>query len=207
MNNAHVFDNLPAYALGDLQGEDLLEVARHLPGCPECRAALQAYWRAADELPQVLPLRRPPADLRARVVARVGAASAALPQPAPPPAREPLAQTGRKESWMQRLGHLFWPKAALAGLGLVLVVALITTVAFFLRQGVPASPLPQNVRVVQLAGDETAPDATGYLMVFPGENNGSLTVDKAPALEPGFQYQVWLAVNGCPAGSAGRWWL
>ena len=97
---------------------------------------------------------------------------------------------------MQRLGHLFWSKAALAGLALVLVVALITTVAFFLRQGTPAAPVPQNVRVVQLAGDDSTPATTGYLMVFPGENNGSLTVDNAPALQPGFQYQVWLVEDG-----------
>jgi anti-sigma-K factor RskA len=195
MNTAHVIDNLPAYALGDLEGEELLEVARHLPGCPQCRAALQAYWRVADELPQALPPGKPPADLRARVVARVGAASAGLPEPAAKPERVRVGPA-RGANWMQRLGHLFWPKAALAGLGLVLVVALITTVAFFVRQGTPAAPAPQNVRVVQLAGDASTPEATGYLMVFPGENHGSLTVDKAPTLEPGFQYQVWLVKDG-----------
>jgi anti-sigma-K factor RskA len=188
MKNAHVLDSLPAYALGALEGDELLEVARHLPGCPECRAALAVYWQAADALPQTLPQRIPPPHLRARVTARVAEHSART------VARNTGAEsaaTGRQNGWPGWLARFFPRRAAAVG-GLAFILLLLAG-AVLLQQIIPAQPA---VRVVRLAGAGENPEAAGYLMIFPGENNGSLTVDNVPALEAGFQYQAWLIKNG-----------
>jgi anti-sigma factor RsiW len=141
MLEEHVFDLLPGYALGSLDEEDLLKVARHLPRCAACRAELEGYSRAVDGLAQVVPLREPPADLRARVVAGVDRAArssqAAARQQAPRieavrgqadlhmPARQ--AQDGRSgfltevSRWLARPAGM-----GMGGLALLLVVVLLS---------------------------------------------------------------------------------
>ena len=49
MVEEHVVDLLPGYALGILDEADLILVARHLPACAGCRAALAAYQEAAAQ--------------------------------------------------------------------------------------------------------------------------------------------------------------
>jgi hypothetical protein len=74
--------SLGAYALGDLPSEERAAVAAHLEGCEECRGELRALEGVAALLPLADPARieqpaaRPPADLGARIEARIAADSA-----------------------------------------------------------------------------------------------------------------------------------
>lgn len=71
--------SLGAYALGDLPAEERAAIAAHLEGCPECRAELRSLEGVAALLPLADPARiegpaaRPPADLGARIEARIAA--------------------------------------------------------------------------------------------------------------------------------------
>jgi len=74
--------SLGAYALGDLPPDERAAVAAHLEGCEECRAELRSLAGVAALLPLADPARierpavRPPADLGARIEARIAAESA-----------------------------------------------------------------------------------------------------------------------------------
>jgi Putative zinc-finger len=74
--------SLGAYALGDLPPDERASLAAHLEGCGECRAELRSLEGVAALLPLADPARieqpavRPPADLGARIEARIAAESA-----------------------------------------------------------------------------------------------------------------------------------
>jgi hypothetical protein len=73
---------LGAYALGDLPADERAAISAHLEGCDECRGELRSLEGVAALLPLADPDRieepvvRPPADLGARIEARIGAESA-----------------------------------------------------------------------------------------------------------------------------------
>jgi Putative zinc-finger len=74
--------SLGAFALGDLPPDERAALAAHLEGCAECRAELRSLEGVAALLPLADPTRieqpavRPPADLGARIEARIAAESA-----------------------------------------------------------------------------------------------------------------------------------
>ncbi len=82
---------------------------------------------------------------------------------------------------------------------LVLLIAFMGISNYLLWQRVNAlqARVPQgNVQIVHLDGTNNAPLAQGYLMVFPNETYGTLVVENAPLLQPGYQYQLWLNRDG-----------
>jgi anti-sigma-K factor RskA len=95
---------------------------------------------------------------------------------------------------------LFTSPAGLAfgALALLLLVFMAAS-NFLLWQRVnelQARVPPANVQLVRLAGTGEAPQAQGYLMVFNNETYGTLVVEHAPQLAPGYQYQLWLIRDG-----------
>jgi anti-sigma-K factor RskA len=194
----HVFDLLPAYALGALDDEELLQVARHLPLCPACRAELASFWPAVDHLPLSIPLQTPRADLRAKILQRAGASAGHAHRPAPPVPR-PLPEKRREtfSDWLRSLVR--HPSALAAGALALLLVALLAASNLFLWQQVKnlqARVPGDRVQIIDMSGTENAPSAQGYLMVFSGENYGTLVVEDAPVLPEGKQYQLWLIKDG-----------
>lgn len=205
----HVLDLIPAYALGCLDEPDLLQVARHLPRCPACRAALEAHAGTVDQLALSVPLVEPPAELRQRVLARVEQRARedqrdlgerqvnARPHPA-------AAQDARKAAgrgltgWLEtllpapRLSRAAWAAALLLLAALAVNNLLLWSEINALQTRLPAG----NVRIVNLVGTPDAPDALGYLMIFPNEPYGTLVVEDVPLLEEGYQYQLWLIRDG-----------
>jgi anti-sigma-K factor RskA len=185
MPEEHVYDLLPAYALGSLDDDELVQVARHLPRCTVCRGELSAYWATVDYLALAAPPRNPPAGLKSRILQRVATQGGRL--PAAPARRRSFADVFR--SWKVR------PVAfGLGALALVLVVVLAVSNLMLwqqintLQERVPAG----NFRIVHLSGSQNAPQAQGYLMIFPKEDYGTLVVEDVPPLDPGYQYQLWL---------------
>jgi anti-sigma factor RsiW len=76
--NNHVLELLPAYALDALETEEIDRVEAHLEGCADCRDELGTYRLLGADLALAVSPRRPPADLRQRIL-RHAADTAATP--------------------------------------------------------------------------------------------------------------------------------
>jgi hypothetical protein len=73
----HVTDELELYALGALAPIDVARVAAHLSECPACREQARAIDEVVQELPETLPDRDVPGQLRERILASARAVLAA----------------------------------------------------------------------------------------------------------------------------------
>ena len=205
MLEEHVSDLLPGYALGSLDEEDLLQVARHLPHCVSCRNELSSYWITVDHLAFAVPLRNPPPGLKGKILQRVEVYS----DPAASAFRQPVADNrSEAEAPPTPVGWSlsgFLRSLTVHPLGLALGSAVVLVIVLLLLSNVLLwnqvnelqAQLPgKHVRIVQLTGTENAPQAQGYLMIFPEENYGTLVIEDAPELDPGYQYQLWLIRDG-----------
>lgn len=197
MIDQHPFDLLAGYALGSLDEEDLLIVARHLPGCAVCRAEVNAYFEVADQLALSATPHTPPPGLRDRIlrqVAEVPVVEAAPVVPTAPPARRRVQrvaeQSREREGFFRRLFSARPMVLAVA----VMAVLLVALAGLLWREMSPAAG--DNMRIVRLQGTEDAPSVQGYLMVFEDEPYGTLVVEHAPPLDYEYQYQLWLVKDG-----------
>lgn len=182
----HVLDDLPAYALGSLEPEESLRVEAHLAACSLCQRELQAYRAIVEQLPLGVPQRTPPAEVRARLLNQVAAASAS-------PTQRSLPQAG----WLQRMRGFFSrpvPAWSLVG-ALVLALALLAG-GFAWYQNVQAQARNAQFQVVQLSGSPTAMSASGWIVVTRDGQAGTLVVQNLPVLEDQEQYQLWLIKDG-----------
>jgi anti-sigma factor RsiW len=64
-------DDLPAFALGALDTDELSIVAEHLAACPQCRMEVQSYAAVVALLALAAPLADPPRQLRQRLLASI----------------------------------------------------------------------------------------------------------------------------------------
>jgi anti-sigma-K factor RskA len=192
----HVQELLPGYALGCLDENDLLQVARHLPRCTECRVELETYFSTADQLALAAPVRIPPPQLKSRIMAAVEVRDGQRPATAAPAA---LSQQSIG-TWLAAFFGQLRPSALALGAVVTLLVILSLGISNLLLWGqvtqlqdrVPA----EHVQIVNLYGTYSAPGAQGYLMVFADEPYGTLVVEDVPILEADYQYQLWLIRDG-----------
>src|SRR5262245_33054603 len=94
MQERHVDDLIDAYMLDALEPDEVDVVETHLEGCERCRALVDEARASRDALLLAPPLAAPPAELRARVLARVAeeqAAAAIQPQRPATPGESPAA--------------------------------------------------------------------------------------------------------------------
>jgi DNA-directed RNA polymerase specialized sigma24 family protein len=105
---------LSAYADDTLAAEERDELARHVTGCANCRAALFALRESALRY-RTLPVPEPPGDLGSRISTALGAVG--LPARAIA-AAEPVAGGGRKTAVAVAMGAL-----ALVGVGVTIAAA------------------------------------------------------------------------------------
>ena len=70
-------ENLPAYALGALDAEDIAALETHLQTCESCRAELAEYRQISESLLTALPARQPSAALRKRLQSKLPSAQKA----------------------------------------------------------------------------------------------------------------------------------
>jgi hypothetical protein len=109
----HVDDDLELYAVGALRPGEADRVAAHLAGCPVCREALAEISTVVNALPDMVPLREPPAGLKERILS-AATADAAAGRPASP---------ARGSRWAVQPTAAWLGVGALAA-GVVLLVAL-----------------------------------------------------------------------------------
>jgi anti-sigma-K factor RskA len=224
MSHNDDFETLAAvYAVGALDGEDLVAFERHLAeGCAQCASLLRGSQEALVRVVAAGPA-APPADVRARLLARVAAT-------APVPIRVPRAAP-RRRTW------LAWAAAAAA-----VVVASVFTGTFVATRyegyaGQVAREVSRRVearlqeataelartreelvaardqlgvyravaellrdpdtRVVDLRGLGPSPAATARV-VWNERTGGHLVVSNLPPAPEGKKYELWTIAGKTP---------
>ena len=64
-------ENIPAYALGALDAEEVVALESHLKTCTACQTELAEYRAVSDALLAVIPPKSPSAELRRRLQSRL----------------------------------------------------------------------------------------------------------------------------------------
>lgn len=82
MNHEQVDELLPGYALSALDAADQEMVEFHLRVCVPCQIVAESDRAIVDQLAFGVPVHRPPAALRARLMARLASDRAAVERPA-----------------------------------------------------------------------------------------------------------------------------
>ena len=173
----HVFDLLPAYALGCLDGEDDLRVGEHLSACHVCRGELERYRTLVADLPFAVAESDPPAKLKETILQRARQTK-----------RIPAA-TPKIALW-QRL-----PSWSMVSLVFILVLGA-SNLLLWGRLNTLESRQRASLRTVLLQGTAVAPDATGMLVISLDGSHGTVVVDRLPVLSESQQYQLWLIRDG-----------
>lgn len=184
-------DRIPDYALDLLDEAEIPEFVAHLDTCDECRSELVSFRQVVDGLGLAVPAVDPPLDLKARMLA-------SLPVTAP---METPVQASPPASLRVRLSRLFQRNLLVwSSVGLVAILLLGISNLFLWQQinelRAASAPPVTALRVVNLAGTEAAPLATGVLVISEDGRHGALIADLLPSLPEGFQYQVWLIRDG-----------
>ncbi|HEY1011236.1 MAG TPA: anti-sigma factor [Herpetosiphonaceae bacterium] len=207
-------ENLIAYALGILDGEEERELSRTVAANPALREQVLAFQRDAHSLALLAPPVAPPPALKQQLMARI----------ATPPGRRAGASAERRPvlawalalSLVAALGLGGWnvklrsDVAALRAENSILAKTLDTErqTRTVLNEQLEA----QNKAVRFLAGATTteralaptpdAPKARGTMYMQPGTVTAVLIIDGLPPLTPDRTYQFWLARDGKPVPSA-----
>jgi anti-sigma-K factor RskA len=168
---------LAAYALDILSEDEAQVVARHLPECADCRAALAAYRQVTDDLALAVPDEAPDAALKQRLMARIQAESHTVAQPSAG-VWDTIAAVMRG-----------WRPVALA-----LAVLLIISVVLSWQQAREAQE--RVARQITLTATDVASEAQGVIQIGEDGDRGTLVVEGLPVLEPDHQYQLWLIHDG-----------
>lgn len=179
-------DDLAAYALGALNGEEARALEQHLDGCEACRTRLRWLQPAVDLMPASVPQVEAPEGLKKRLMDVVNeeaaAASAeAAPEAAPRPAP---ARTRRR-----LLPSLLPARPALAGLALLAVVAVAAAGVLTLGGGDDALEGSYAANPV-----DASSKAGGLVRVESG--SGSIEVHDLPPSTATSTYQVWIGHDG-----------
>lgn len=182
----HALELMPGYALGNLSTEESSLVERHSAACPACAQLLKQYQTTVDDLPEAIVMYEPPAELKARILAR--AAAGARNQPVQ------KLDAGRAKWNLAALLPRLAP--ALGGVGLA-VIALLAVSNMLLWSRLKQLEDSSMLRTIALQGGPAAPQALGTLVISLDGEHGTLVVDGLPPLDPDQQqYQVWLLHNG-----------
>ena len=186
-NETHVFDLLPAYAIGGLDSDEAHQVEEHLLGCLICRNESNAFQGVAEELTLAVPAAGPSPASRDRLMQRVHSVNSARPQ-----GQEPVSSAAPARPFWERL----LPAWGLASLFLILALG---TSSLFLWQRLTQlefATAPGGMRAVPLNATDAAPDATGFVLISADGDDGALVVDGLPPLGESQQYQLWLIRDG-----------
>ena len=110
----HVTDDLELYAVGALRPGEADRVTAHLATCPACREQLSEIASVVNALPDMVPLREPPAGLKERILSAAAADAAA--------GRSAVrAVPPRETAWAIRPTRGWLPVGALAAAAILLL--------------------------------------------------------------------------------------
>jgi anti-sigma-K factor RskA len=175
LDQIHVIDEIPAYALGILEPEDALRVSNHLAACIACQAEWKAYQEVVGGIALTVPQITPPARVKTALLSKIS------PQP-------------EKSSILELIqGWLFGRGAVLRLAVAALILVLAASNVLLLNQ---VSKLNQMSNLgygsVLLKSTENAPGATGMVVYTTDGKFGFLVVNGLQKLQSDQQYQLWL---------------
>lgn len=208
--SGHVRALLGAYALGALDAAESERVTRHVAGCPQCRAELEAYEAAAGQLAWAATPRAVPLRARAALLGRIAAIG--IPGRGDEPLRtlpsSPAAEPRRR---VPRLPRWSAPRvAAFASVPLLVLVALVIAMGDRIsdqqqeiatleeQQGesartIAGADLADPREYGEFVSSQRAPDAEAKLIVNSRENSALILAIGLPQPAEGEQFVVWLA--------------
>jgi anti-sigma-K factor RskA len=175
---SHVFDLLPAYAIGSLETDEARQVEEHLLNCSICRHESHTFQTVATHLCLAVPPVKPSPDLKKRLIARIHGSKASQPVP---------AQSARRPRLDRKLA--IW---GLTSFVLILILGVFGLSLWQRVNDVEFATSPGGMRAVPLNGTEEVPGATGFVLVSMDGRNGALVVDGLPPLDASHEYQLWL---------------
>jgi len=185
-------ENIPAYALGALDAEDVAALEAHLQTCASCRDELAAYRATSDSLLMSLPPQKPSAALRRRLQRRLPGAQKAI---------------------RPRLNWSF--NRVAVGVAIVLLLALnvfsISQVQALQRQQTQLMDQMQNgqmaLAMLSYSNTQTFPineeSVKGSLLLDKEYNNAVLIIRGLPSINDDQTYQIWLIAPDEERTSAG----
>ena len=184
MENSHPFiDDIPAYAIGALDSDDLVVLESHIKTCETCQAELATYKALSNNLLLALPARPPSAALRQRLAARL------------PGTRKP-AITWPKFAWsfnQMAVGFAILVVLAINAYFILQMQTLLRQQALLATQvqtgqtALAALAYPET-RSLPISGENVA----GTLLLEEEQNVAVLITWNLPALPANQTYQVWL---------------
>jgi anti-sigma-K factor RskA len=183
----HVLDLLPAYAVGSLEADELQRVEEHLLSCWVCRNESSTFQTVADELSLAIPGAAPSPDLRDRLLQRVHSVNRVRPQEK----EQAAPQTPVRPFWERLL-----PAWGLASLFLIVGLAASSFILWQRVSQLEFATAPGGMRAVPLSATDSAPSATGFVLISADGEDGALVVDGLPPLGESQQYQLWLIRDG-----------
>lgn len=177
-------ENIPAYALGTLDAQEILALEAHLQTCESCRAELAKYQAVSHNLLMAVPARQPSPALRKRLQSQL-------------PSAQPAQKVVRP-----RLAWSFGSLALGAAVVLLLVVNLFSFIQMREIQDQQASLL-QQLRSNQFALSMLAYPSTQAFPISEQNLSGSVLLDRErntvalvmwhlPELSEDETYQAWL---------------
>jgi len=174
-------DNIPAYAIGALDVDDIAALEAHLKTCASCQTELAAYRAVSASLLTATPPKQPSAELRKRLQSRL-----------------PSAQKPARPRFAWSFGQLA------VGMALVLLLALNTYSILQMRSlQLAQTQLTRQYRTGQTLISMLSYPTTERLAISADSVVGSLLLDKdrnivalivwnMPQLQEDKTYQIWL---------------
>jgi anti-sigma-K factor RskA len=174
-------ENIPAYALGALDAEEVAAFEAHLETCASCRVELAEYRRVGESLLMTIPPKQPSAANRKRLQSRL-----------------PGANKSPRPQFTFSFGRL--------ALGLSIIALLVLNLFSFLQvrqiQSQQASLLNQvenaqaalamlsssNVQMIPIQGG----DVSGTVLLNESQNTAVLILQNLPLPARNQVYQIWL---------------
>jgi anti-sigma-K factor RskA len=177
----HYSEDLPAYAIGALDKDEIPELEAHLRSCVQCQNELAGFKQVEMGLLTAFPLRTPDPKLRSRIQSKL---------PVPSRTHTPRFQ-------------LSWLTAALVGMVLLLIGGNLTAFQQIRQlkstQDLLASQLENNKLIMaMLSYPEThtypisGSQVSGTIMVDTERNMAMILTWDMPQLQSDQTYQVWL---------------
>lgn len=180
----HVLELLPAYTIGSLDADELNRVEEHLSSCLICRNESEALQTVADELSFAAPILDPSVDLKDRLMQRVQSAHPKRQERGSPP-------MATRPFWERLL-----PAWGLASLFLIVGLAASSFILWQRVSQLEFATAPGGMRAIPLNATDSAPSATGFVIISADGEDGALVVDGLPPLGESQQYQLWLIRDG-----------
>ncbi|MFZ1984718.1 MAG: anti-sigma factor [Desulfatitalea sp.] len=180
----HISELLPSLALGALTPDEREQTSAHLAECEGCPIQLTEYEAVVDQLGLGAPIVPPPEALKQRLMRRIQT-------PVRVRVKRPLA-------WFSRLA-VGWPRLVATGVlaGSVLAVVLgLSNLYLWRHMNAAGQGGLENVHLVHLRATDTAPGASGTLLMAKDGGWGVLVVQGMPMLDADRQYQLWLIDDG-----------